>query len=1058
MKNVFALSGGLEVQKHALFSQSGTLTDCRNFEVSVESGYRRIEGIVPYCGKKTPIDTNFQFSGAFATFSDPDLEAPVEAIDQGSTFYFLNSALERTYEAVVISSTLTGPSLEVYLMDAIITSAADATIDYIAGFSVNVSGTDYIIPLQGYTLNQLPIFSDSLELLVNDNVPVPGRLGGDVHFTHLYQDDTYATMDYESYLIDVTNSTQTLLINDGDTITNDASTSTAKVVKAYGSTNTGALLRLIVQGETGPKFSFGEQINVLNRGALTPPLAFGGFGVPLAGFGFSKGLKVIGTVKSQTDNTEAGLWRSLPTGGWVEVDQLREIRFNAGTVDMGDVFGSLYGTQISNLADASLTDTGAKFPSSARSLFSTISGVTSLFADDGTATTAPTQPAALNFVATIVQGFDMSAIPSNAGILGVEVSVERKAGVNSATEWVKDLDVRLTGVGVPITLIGGLSNSIPISVTNKAATTEQWGTSYVIKTYGASTDLWGQAITVDQIKSTDFGVYFVAERARVGANCTTDANIDYITVKVHYLNPNGKVFFYSANATPTNVSADILAIQLFKGDYASGTAEGIMTVRCDSVASLGRNIEAGDDIRSASGAPGGVQYAKVTSPMERVTQPSQKMIDAEGSVYRAISANFYGSEEFEGMYACSGAGPAFGLDKTGLVRIHPDLTSDLNKPRHIAQHGLLLMLGFKNGSAFSSVAGTPYNFNGRDGAREIAFGSRITGFLSFQQDLLAVFCRDKIDGLRGFEPSSFQQTTISPSLGAIEYTVENVVGRPMFTSHFGVSTLDTTANFGDFFGSPLSESVWPILRPRVQSLAESDTLRVAFAYSVRSKNQYRLVFKDGNTMTFTLSGLSKPEVTSQLLEYSNGDSVKTFVPRHVSSAVDSLGRERVFGVHRYASNWGINGQNYVYEFEKLWFLTFRNDSGNGFDALPIQSWFVTNWTDSGNEGVLQRFDHMGIYGRSSFPVDFQVGRSANYALTTDQYGVSSNMQGVSFGVVGEDIPVNQYNRMASVELAIEGMNVALRFESKPVTPLPPFTISAIALHSTPHGQTRGLRR
>lgn len=1065
--STFALDGGLDFQKHSLFAQPGTLSDCCNFERGVTQGYNRIDGLISFDGFEEPVAYSSTITLRMSLIYG-DLSEGISAFAPGGYVAFATGPIgfPETY-----------PSVSNWYLITAASTTTDATYRYYTITVENPFNSPLLLPSNATALafkndpapgdstsaiyyegsgELITIVNDigptNVENAANSMVPVPGRTDSDVHFTHLYNDDVYAGRDYEAYELTGTNATASVTFRTGDIVTNGEAFAT--VILAEGAFGFEARGKIIVHREHG-KFAVDDTLYVVRSGSYQAPMTQGGLHGPVSAIFGGWMATEVGKVTALTDETRAGLYRTLTTGGWTEVDQLREVRFSAGQSAMSALVGVLRGSQLSNVT---VSNIGPKYPTVAKRLvgFTSVENVT---ADDASATSCASL-ASFDRIAMKATGFDFADVPVNANIVGIEVTIERKASAldtGSDPQWVQDNRIHLLGVGTTGILIGTLESAL-LSANNKAATTEKWGTSYVAKTYGSASDLWGQAIDPAAIRSPDFGVYVECLRSIRSGGSTSDtaAEIDYIRMKVYYQDATSRVHFYNANGTPTNISGDVIATHLITGSYATDDAEGILTVKMDSPASLGRNAEIGDQIRSGEGPAGGVLYATVSSPMIPVTLPSQSELDAEGSMYRTINANFYGSEDLEGAYFANGAGPAFALDKFGLVRIHPDLSSDLNKPRHLAQHGDYLALAYKNGSVLFSKAGEPLNMRGVEGATEVAFGSRVTGLLPLNKDALGVFCQSVIFALRGLDSSNFQERTkIRPNTGAVEYTVVDM-GLPVYCNPFGIDWIVPTDAYGDFRGDPLSDPVWPWLRPRIQALSSDANLRVKFAYPVRNKNQYRVVFGDGYAMTMTLVGPQRePQFTIQRWHYDDGTTDAIFVPRHISSAIDSQGKERIFATMAYSAQWNLEGQQYVYEVDKLWFFTFWN--GTSFDARPIQSHIVTNWNDERNPAQLKRFDLFHVFGRSQFPVTFDMGRANNYQLTTDASGDATNMVDCSFGVSGEIVPPIAYNRMTTAHLAIEGFNVALRFESNDAD-TPQFTLSAVMMTSDNRGPSRGQMR
>lgn len=1072
MSSTFALDGGLDYQTHSVFARPGTLSDCCNFERGVTQGYDRINGIISFDGFEATDDSNL--FDVYMTIFVPGAGL-VTALQEGGMFEFKidpwttdSSQFRFIVSTVVVDSSdpatviVTGKAKPVVESSAVGPSVFGGSFGdyYISAYYVNGSLANE--SFVNVTTFQHATGADiSVGSVLGSVTNVPGRTDSDVHFTHLHRDDVYAARDMRAWMIEL--NTATLdgtrpLAGDSLVVVNaDGTRVFATVFRVFADSgwDTGRAIRVIVKAVDDPDYSTAgsNTVYLFTRGGGDMGTMLGGFGAALGEFGEAFHATAIGEVFRLTNNTEAALWRSS-TAGWQEVPMLHEVRFRAGASEMADLIGVSRDATISSNSATQVatgllqgsnfipTDLRITNPTNAQSPNVTYTGTATVLSYGNGA----------NFASLHVTGFNTDAIPISATIIGIEVEIQRKRDGGFGN--VSDAQVCLTGVGSR-----GLGISFEVvtgSADNKANTGVVWETTNTTKTYGSASDTWGQPVTPAQVKAPDFGVFLMVERAfnagLPGYNAV--AQIDSIRVNIHYLAATSKVFLYNAGSTPADIEADVVNVHVISGSFDDGNAEGIITLLVGTDANNGRIVGAGDEIGSLP-ASAGTTYAFVADTMYPVSLPSQMELDDNSSMYRAMNANFFGSDDYEAMYAANGAGPAWSYDRHHFIRVHPDLVSGLNKPRHLAKHGDMLALGFENGSALFSVAGSPFNMRGVEGATEVAFGDKVTGLLSLNQDVLGVFCESRIYGLRGLDPAAFQNTIISPNSGAIEYTVVDM-GIPIFCDPFGVASLDTTERFGDFLNGRLSHLAWPWLRPRVQVLSSDQTLRVKLAYPARNKNQYRIVCGDGYAMTMTLVGSERdPQFTIQRWHYDDGSTDAVFTPRHISSGIDSQGKERIFATMAYDARWNLEGQQFVYEVDKLWFFTFWN--GASFDAWPIQSHLVTTWTDEESPGGLKQFDMFRIFGRSQFPVTFQVGRAVNYQLTTDAAGDAQNMVDCAFGVSGEIVPPIAYNRMTTAHLAIEGFNVALRFEAN-AEDTPQFTLSAVQMTSNNRGPSRGQLR
>lgn len=187
-------------------------------------------------------------------------------------------------------------------------------------------------------------------------------------------------------------------------------------------------------------------------------------------------------------------------------------------------------------------------------------------------------------------------------------------------------------------------------------------------------------------------------------------------------------------------------------------------------------------------------------------------------------------------------------------------------------------------------------------------------------------------------------------------------GRAVYCSTAGISLFEQTAAYGDFKGIRLSEPISSWLIPRLQGtvppvnvyisndplvrkspafINQSATNGILMAYPCRSKNQYRLVLRDGTVVTMTLLGPEqRPAFTLQLPIMHKDDAASfvapysAFIPRAECSSVDSTGTERIHLAHynRYLDTPNLDNTYYVYEFERSW----------TFDGRGIPAFFTTS--------------------------------------------------------------------------------------------------------------------
>lgn len=439
-------------------------------------------------------------------------------------------------------------------------------------------------------------------------------------------------------------------------------------------------------------------------------------------------------------------------------------------------------------------------------------------------------------------------------------------------------------------------------------------------------------------------------------------NVDSIKVTFYYTVPSARYFVGDgASPTPNVCSIDVVYTLTTDGTWESRTAEGtIQGTNLDPDLSGAKlRIATGDklyltlaDAVADASFANGTSIANVTSNMTYNGLPSfQKLLNAK-SRYEFITANFYADESWDGIYGVSGAGRAFSLytydaDDDGtnenyfinITTNTEDTTGDT--PRHIAFHHNALALSMPSGVVRLSVQGEPENFDGILGAAEIGVGDKVTGLLSMKGYTLGVFCENSIWGIAGTDADNYSTQVLAPYTGAIEYTIVDM-GIPVYCDSRGISTLEQSEKYGNFLGQRLSAKVSPFIIPRmVRDNGDFTGTGVVCAIPVRSKNQYRLFFRDGVCLVMTMNPDGTPSFTKSNYYVDQDEFAETtfyVVPFAWSSQTDDKGRERIHFSH-YSPKSGIGAQSgaFVYEMDVGWSF-----AGNFIPAFYTVNWFNRN--------------------------------------------------------------------------------------------------------------------
>lgn len=441
-------------------------------------------------------------------------------------------------------------------------------------------------------------------------------------------------------------------------------------------------------------------------------------------------------------------------------------------------------------------------------------------------------------------------------------------------------------------------------------------------TMGGETDIFN----LGSVPASEFLTYAVGVRFYPTVNAKPDyadygdavVRVKIGSFKVRVFFDAGSVEYYFASPDKQNIlKGTLVAYNVSDGDFRNGDASGILQLSPVLEVIEGDQLYIGDDWTIHSGYPvtDRNQIGTVASReeddgigMSYNSLPGQEQVYQNRSRYVFITANFYGDIALESMYGANGVGRAFAYNGEDFYNIYttPDPIKD--SPRHVAFHHSHLALGYDDGRVDISVVGEPFNFSGLDGASSWAIGDSVTGLLPLSGTVLGVFCKKSIAGISGTTVDNFATQTLSPSLGAIEYTCTNM-GYPVYANAYGIYTLSQTQEYGDYLGTPLSQQVSPWLRPRLIRKFVSDK-EVVVAWPVRSKNQYKLAFADGYVLSMTMNygQQSSPTFSTQKYfitdDFANYDGLSLYeypsiYPIAISSELDDSGEERIHVANYY---------------------------------------------------------------------------------------------------------------------------------------------------------------
>lgn len=509
--------------------------------------------------------------------------------------------------------------------------------------------------------------------------------------------------------------------------------------------------------------------------------------------------------------------------------------------------------------------------------------------------------------------------------------------------------------------------------------------------------------------------------------------------------------YYFESSPGNSVAAVLIDYFVVSGAFSTGDAVIRMQVRRPvfNAGTHDARITTSDDMYSDAATTTKLGDVTVSSTLNTLNGYNE--LQEVMSRYQFITSNFYAAEDMDAFYGVNGTQRAFVFKDGYFSFIYTQDDDELDIPRHINTHCLHLALGFRRGSVLLSVIGEPTNFDGSIGASEIATGDRITGLMPLSGTTLGVFCTSSIWGIVGNTIDNFQLQVISPTTGCLEYTLANC-GEIVYMDSRGISTLQTSANYGDFLGSRLSAPVASWLLPRCKQGIPGNTnsTGVSFAIPVRSKNQYRVFFNDGAIMTMTfVSGGEKPVgFTFQKYFHERSAVTDTTVPYCLlpfawTSEVDTGGTERIY----------INTKNYYYPGESN--QVFGLEQGNSFDGQYISHSFETNWYFGEAPVIYTGIQKLRLHGLSKGYTKmnaFAAGIQEDYSFGENVFSTTAeslNLPRTAGNIYNDLLPTtnicNLSNRGLGVQLRFVGSNTDL------TKPEPGHIIQVMVIYSRPGG-------
>lgn len=299
----------------------------------------------------------------------------------------------------------------------------------------------------------------------------------------------------------------------------------------------------------------------------------------------------------------------------------------------------------------------------------------------------------------------------------------------------------------------------------------------------------------------------------------------------------------------------IRSIEAISGDWAAGTAEGIMTIT-DVVGTFTfteiLNFTAGSPASATSGDS--LSFFKANSRSATTSLAAA----VEQGHYDFDVYNFSGDRFGEAVFGADGWSAPFRLEWVSNRDVYTALVMPTNgsgttQAMHIACHAEHLFLSMPGGSIVVSGLGEPFNYTATAGATEIAFGNAVRGFIADYKGALAIIGESKTAVLYGKDVDTFDLDVLSDDAGGIAWTMQ-LAGKALYYDSAGLRDLGSTEDYGNFSIGTLTRLVQPLIDKK-----REDGVKPTASMRVKSKDQYRLFFDDGSGL-IVYFGTKDPEI------------------------------------------------------------------------------------------------------------------------------------------------------------------------------------------------------
>ena len=270
-------------------------------------------------------------------------------------------------------------------------------------------------------------------------------------------------------------------------------------------------------------------------------------------------------------------------------------------------------------------------------------------------------------------------------------------------------------------------------------------------------------------------------------------------------------------------TAVITRIELTSGTWAGGDAAGTLTIRAQSAAFVGENLNVGANADSCT-----------------VAGDSAAVTLAAGGRFEFITYNVLATGNGKKMYGVDGKNKLFQFDGTTFLQIATGYSPDT--PVHLWGHKLHLLVAMPDGVVMNSGLKKPESFEVGDGAGYIGVSDKIIGFELGADETCIMMGRNSTHALYGASSADWQVVRLSANTGATEYTLQSF-GSPIFMDDRGVTNIQAVQEYGNFKANSIASPVAPFIDSKRSIVVASSVCR--------EKGIYRAYFSDGYALSMT---------------------------------------------------------------------------------------------------------------------------------------------------------------------------------------------------------------